>query len=221
MELLSVGFVMLADPISRNWRQRESVDFYAARTLNNGILKLAGIDPNKLSFQWINGCHIWQPYQSAEAGARDKIGYDCSVGLLNVETLKSRWEMDDLVFACSILFKPDFFDRKVKRSRHRAISNQPASVKDLALIVDQSIFAEQVQKDIARFARKSAQGFDCEAVRVFDVYEGEGLPEGKKSLAVTMSFRAADRTLKDKEVNATFEAIQKLIAEETEYKVRK
>lgn len=220
-ELLSVGFVMLADPIGRNWRQRESVDFYAARTINNEILKIAGIDPNKLNFQLINECHIWQPCQSAEAGAHDKIGYDCSVGLLNVETLKTRWEMDELVLACSILFKPDFFERTVKRKRYHAISNQPASVKDLALIVDQGVLAGDVEKDITRFAKKAVQGFDCESVRVFDVYEGQGLPEGKKSLAVTMSFRAAERTLKDKEVNAAFESIQKLIAEKTDYQVRK
>ena len=48
-----------------------------------------------------------------------------------------------------------------------------------------------------------------------------GLPEGKKSLALTMSFRAADRTLKDKEVNAAFEDIQKLIADKTNYQIRK
>ena len=149
------------------------------------------------------------------------MGFECCVGLLNVETLKTRWEIDDLVFAGSILLRPDLFERKVKRPRYHEISNQPASIKDLALIVEQSIFAEQVQKDIARFAKKTAQGFICEDVKVFDVYEGEGLPEGKKSLAVTMSFRAADRTLKDKEVNAVFDGIQKLITESTDYQIRK
>ena len=47
------------------------------------------------------------------------------------------------------------------------------------------------------------------------------MPEGKKSLALTMSFRAADRTLKDKEVNAAFDGIQKLINEKTDYQIRK
>jgi phenylalanyl-tRNA synthetase beta chain len=149
------------------------------------------------------------------------MNFESSVGLLDVETLKNRWEIDDLVLAGSILFKPDLFERTVKRSRYHEISNQPASVKDLALIVEQSLFAEQVQKDIARFAKKTVQGFSCEEVRVFDVYEGEGLPKDKKSLAVTMSFRAADRTLKDKEVNAAFDSIQKLITESTDYQIRK
>ncbi len=221
VELISIGFVMLADPVRRNWRQRESVDFYTARTLTNNVLGLAGVDPNKLSYQRINECKLWQSGQSACVGEFGKMGFESSVGLLNMETLKTRWEIDDLVFAGSILFRPDLFDRKIKRARHQEISNQPASIKDLALIVDQGVLAADVEKDIARFAKKATQGFDCESVQIFDVYEGEGLPEGKKSLAVTMSFRASDRTLKDKEVNAAFEAIQQTIAEKTDYQIRK
>ena len=40
-----------------------------------------------------------------------------------------------------------------------------------------------------------------ESVAPFDVYQGKGLPEGKKSLAFTLVFRATDRTLTDDEVN--------------------
>ena len=116
---------------------------------------------------------------------------------------------------------PQFFERKAKHGRHSGVSNQPASAKDLALIVDQSSHAGDVEKDVAKFAKKATQGFSCESVRIFDVYEGEGLPEGKRSLALTMSFRAADRTLKDKEVNAAFDGIQKLIADKTDYQIRK
>lgn len=221
VELISVGFVMLADPPGRNWRQRENIDFYTARTVTNNILRLADVDPNKLSYQRINECKLWQGGQSAYVGEFDKMGFESCVGLLNVETLKNRWEIDDLVFAGSTLFRPDLFERRTKRSRHREVSNQPASVKDLALIVDQDVLAGEVEKNIARFAKKATQGFNCEDVRIFDVYEGEGLPESKKSLAVTMSFRAADRTLKDKEVNAAFEAIQKMISEKMEWQIRK
>ena len=75
---------------------------------------------------------------------------------------------------------PKFFERKAKRGRHSGVSNQPASAKDLALIVNQSVHAGDVEKDVAKFAKKATQGFNCESVRIFDVYEGEGLPEGKK-----------------------------------------
>lgn len=221
VELVSVGFVILADQVNREWRQREVADFYTARTLVGNILDLAGTASSKLSFQPIADCKLWQGGQSAYAGDFAKMGFECTAGLINVATLKERWDVSQTVVAGSVLMTPKFFERKAKRGRHVGISNQPASAKDLALIVDQAVLAGQVQNDVAKFAKKAAQGFHCEDVRVFDVYQGEGLPEGKKSLAVSMSFRAADRTLKDKEVNAAFEGIQKLIADKTAYQIRK
>jgi len=109
----------------------------------------------------------------------------------------------------------------VKRARHTSFSNQPASVRDIALLVEQSILAGRVQSDLARFAKKAAVGFTCESVTCFDAYEGEGLPEAMKSLALTFSFRAADRTLNDKEVNLAFQSIQDQIESETSYQIRK
>jgi phenylalanyl-tRNA synthetase beta chain len=149
------------------------------------------------------------------------MGFQVTCGLLNIATLKDRWDLTTPVIAGSILMTPKFFERKARRGRHSGVSNQPASAKDLAFIVDQSVHAGDVEKDVAKFAKKATQGFSCESIRIFDHYEGEGLPEGKKSLALTMSFRATDRTLKDKEVNAAFESIQKLIADKTDYQIRK
>ena len=221
VELISVSFVILADQVSREWRQREVADFYTARTLAGNILDLAGTASSKLNYNPIAECKLWQGGQSAYAGDFAKMGFEATVGLLNIATLKDRWDIDQAVIAGSVLMTPKFFERKAKRGRHSVISNQPASAKDLALIVDQAVLAGQVQNDVAKFAKKATQGFNCESVRVFDVYQGEGLPEGKKSLAVSMSFRAADRTLKDKEVNTAFESIQKLIADKTDYQIRK
>ncbi|MGB0257839.1 MAG: phenylalanine--tRNA ligase subunit beta, partial [Coraliomargarita sp.] len=221
MELVSIGFVIVADQISREWRQREVADFFTARTLSENILELAGQAANKLSFQPIEDCKLWQGGHSAYAGDFTRMGFEATCGLLNVATLKDRWDLTTPVIAGSILMTPKFFERKAKRGRHTGVSNQPASAKDLALIVDESVLAGQVQLEVAKFAKKATQGFDCENVRIFDVYQGEGLPEGKKSLALSMTFRAADRTLKDKEVNAAFDGIQKLISEKTDYLIRK
>ena len=221
IELVSIGFVIVADQISREWRQREVADFFTARTLSENILELAGQAANKLSFQPIEDCKLWQGGHSAYAGDFTRMGFEATCGLLNVATLKDRWDLTTPVIAGSILMTPKFFERKAKRGRHTGVSNQPASAKDLALIVDESVLAGQVQLEVAKFAKKATQGFDCEGVRIFDVYQGEGLPEGKKSRALSMTFRAADRTLKDKEVNAAFDGIQKLISEKTDYLIRK
>jgi phenylalanyl-tRNA synthetase beta chain len=58
-------------------------------------------------------------------------------------------------------------------------------------------------------------------VDAFDVYQGSGLPEGKKSLAFSLVFRAADRTLTDAEVNAVFQKIQDELVKSTPYQIRK
>lgn len=221
IELISVGFVIVGDALTREWRKREAADFYTARTLVGELLEIAGTPAAKLSFRPIEDCQLWQSKHSAEAGDFSKMGFQATAGLLNLATLKARWDLKVPVLAGSVLMTPEFFKRKAKRGRHSGLSNQPASSKDLALIVDESVLGGEVEKAVSKFAQKAAQGFSCEAVRIFDVYTGAGLPEGKKSLALSMTFRATDRTLKDKEVNAAFEGVQKLIAEKTDYFVRK
>jgi phenylalanyl-tRNA synthetase beta chain len=221
VELVSIGFVILADQVSREWRQREMADFYTVRTLCENILELAGQPAAKLSFEPLNKCKLWQPGQTAECGDFTKMGFLATAGMLDVALVKERWDITKPVLGGSILMTPKFFERKAKRGRHKGISSQPSTWKDLALIVDQSVLAGQVENDLAKFAKKAAQSFDCESVRIFDLYEGEGLPEGKKSLALSMTFRAQDRTLTDKEVNVAFEAVQKMITEKTDYQIRK
>ena len=76
-------------------------------------------------------------------------------------------------------------------------------------------------RSIEKIAQKATQGaFAMESIYVFDIYEGEGLPAGKKSVAVSMVFRSSERTLKDKEVNTAFEKIQNVIREKTAFEIR-
>ena len=67
----------------------------------------------------------------------------------------------------------------------------------------------------------AASKFAVENVAVFDVYQGAGLPEGKKSLAFNLVFRAAERTLTDEEVNVVFLKVQEELAATTSYQIRK
>lgn len=219
-ELVSVGFVIVADPLIRRWSQREVADFYTAKRLTADILELAGVAVTPLRFEPVSNCKLWQAGHSAHAADFTQMGFEASCGLLNIATLKEHWDISTPIIGGSVLFTPKFFERSPGRRRHKTISNQPASVKDIALIVDQSVHAGEVECTIAQLAQKATCGFETESVRIFDVYEGEPLPEGKKSLAFTLSFRSNERTLKDKEVNKVFEHIQKLIKDTTDYAMR-
>ncbi|MFP4202802.1 MAG: phenylalanine--tRNA ligase subunit beta [Opitutales bacterium] len=221
LELVSVGFVITAAEIERSWRAREQPDFFTARTICENILKLAGVDLPRAAFRPVDDSNFWQPGHAARAGDLARDGYICETGLLNTHALKDEWDVRDPVLAGSVCCAPELLERDRTRPRHGSISVYPASDKDLALLVGSDVLAGEVESTVAAAAAEACSGFECESVRVFDVYTGEGVPEGEKSLALGMRFRAPDRTLKDKEVNAAFERIQKTITEKTDYTIRK
>ena len=97
----------------------------------------------------------------------------------------------------------------------------PAAWRDLALVVDAATPAAEVQKSLAKVARAAVgNAFALERAAVFDVYQGKGLPDGKKSLAFNLVFRSNERTLTDDEVNAAFVRIQQDIAADGTASVR-
>jgi len=73
-----------------------------------------------------------------------------------------------------------------------AVSIYPAVLQDLAVIVDQDVPAAKVEALI-----RQAGGFLLKEARLFDVYAGEPIPEGQKSLAYALTFQAPDKTLRD------------------------
>ena len=79
-------------------------------------------------------------------------------------------------------------------------STFPVAKEDLALVVDVSTPAASVHSAIADSSDL------IESVRLFDVYEGDQVPDGKKSLAFAVRLRAPDRTLTDDEIKSTRDA---------------
>ena len=82
-----------------------------------------------------------------------------------------------------------------------SLSNYPVAKEDLALVVDSTVPAARVEA-----ALREGAGDLLESLRLFDVYTGSQLPEGKKSLAYALRLRAPDRTLTVDEVTAVREA---------------
>jgi len=77
----------------------------------------------------------------------------------------------------------------------QAVPAYPPVLEDLAIIVDESLPAESVEQVI-----KDAGGKMLIDIRLFDVYRGEQIGQGKKSLAYSLTYQAEDRTLTDKGV---------------------
>ena len=78
----------------------------------------------------------------------------------------------------------------------------PAVELDIALVVDEDVTAERVEQAI-----RSAGGKLLEGARLFDVYRGQGVAAGRKSLAFALTYRSPERTLTDEDVAAVHEKL--------------
>lgn len=95
--------------------------------------------------------------------------------------------------------------QSVAPSRHAyaPVARFPAALRDIAVVVEESISAERLASAI----RGAGGDLLCQ-VRLFDVYRGDSIPAGTKSLAYALSYQAADRTLTDKEVDKAHKKIE-------------
>jgi len=91
----------------------------------------------------------------------------------------------------------------------RALPRFPSIERDVALIVDHAFPAQRIISWI-----KGLKNSLIEEVELFDDYRGPSIPEGKKSLAYTISYRADDRTLTDSEMNALHVELMARLAKE-------
>jgi phenylalanyl-tRNA synthetase beta chain len=90
-----------------------------------------------------------------------------------------------------------------------ALPRHPSIVRDLSIIVDERLPAADVRGTIRAQAPATLV-----AVREFDRYQGKGMPDGRVSLSLRLTFRAADRTLTDAEVQQAVDAIVDALARE-------
>lgn len=89
------------------------------------------------------------------------------------------------------------FDRK-----YEGIAKYPAVTRDISMVVPKAILVGQIEDVI-----EQRGGQILESYQLFDIYEGAQIQAGHKSVAYSITFRAKDRTLEDKEVNAVMEKI--------------
>ena len=92
--------------------------------------------------------------------------------------------------------------QKVKPLKFKEASKYPTMTKDVAFIIPREVPSKDIEVTI-----KKAGGRLLRSICVFDVYEGEHVKEGMKSIAYNLLFMADDRTLTEQEVMETFNHI--------------
>jgi len=134
----------------------------------------------------------FHPGKSARIEAGGKlIGY---LGEVHPQT-KQNYKLPEKPLAAAIIDIEALLEGVDDLFSVEAIPDQPPVLEDLALVVDDDTPAQEVQALIEQTGGKTLR-----EVRLFDVYRGEQLGEGKKSLAYSLVYQHPEKTLTDKEV---------------------
>lgn len=170
-----------ADGRPRDWA--DAID--AART----VAELLGVE-----IEVVQGTHqAFHPGRTAQLRLADTvIGYagELHPQLVEAENLPPRTSVMELDLSAMMAAAP-------QKLTAEAISGYPQTSQDVALIVDEAVTAAQLQRTLSEGA-----GELLENIELFDIYSGEGIDDGKKSMAFTLRFRAEDRTLTAEEASA-------------------
>ncbi|MFP7493362.1 phenylalanine--tRNA ligase subunit beta [Terribacillus saccharophilus] len=176
------------------WQQeKKAVDFYVAKGIVEGIFAQLDLEPVFQQAQ-VDGYH---PGRTATVSHNGRtVGV---VGQLHPTVQKAFDLKETYAFDLDIAY---LLGQYKEEPSFRTIPRHPSVTRDIALVVDESAHAGDIQRTI-----REAGGELVQQVQIFDVYQGEHMEAGKKSIAYTVLYQDPTRTLTDEEVEASYNSI--------------
>jgi len=204
-EFLAIAFVALAEPVRRGWKTREPLDLFSAKRLVADLAAQAGLAPTRLAWSEASA-GLWQAGHAAALADRGRAA-EGACGLLDLRWTRSL-DIRGPVVAGELLIPRATLATARKPARFEAFSSFPPVTRDLALLVPAATGAGDVAERLRQAAAKAVgKEIAVESVSCFDVFAGDGLPAGMRSLAFEISLRHATRTLTDAEVTAALDQV--------------
>jgi len=192
-----------------NWKEKErNLDFYDLKGIVEACLECLGIDDYKIVEKKYP---VLDSINSAGLKVKDTvIGY---LGQIDQEVL-ANFDLDETVY----IFECDF-DKLISYSqlkkRYKPFIKYPSVSYDIALIVKENISSQQIASLI-----NSTAGELARKIKLFDVYRGKQIPDGHKSLAYSIEYQAADRTLTAKEVEELHSRVRRILEDKLGAQIR-
>lgn len=195
-QLPKLAAVVTGDVLPEQWgADAVKTDFYDVKADVEALFQLSGHSQH-LCFTRSEHDALHPGQQAAIVLAGEQVGL---IGMLHPRLASAL----DLGEASIWLYELDLVALKRAQVPEFAIlSKFPAIRRDIAVLVEQTVTAEQLIDQIR------AQGGDMLTnVEIFDVYQGEHIPTGEKSVAIGLTLQHASRTLKDKDVTSVMEQV--------------
>ena len=185
-----IAGLLSGEYISNGWNFTKKVDFYIVKGIIENLLDYMGFD-NRYIFEKAS-------VKDLHPGISANILIDHQVvGIIG--KVHPRITKDDIyIFELSL----QALMKKTKTLKYQEAPKYPDITKDVAFIVDKKVLSSDIEKEIRKNGTKILN-----EVKVFDLYEGEKVPEGKRSIAYSLVFNDYTKTLKEEEVDSIFRTI--------------
>jgi phenylalanyl-tRNA synthetase beta chain len=193
----------------KSWSGKlQMADFYFLKGTLEVICESLQID--SLIFQKEDNPLLEKGQGAAIYFGEEKAGY---IGMVSREILE-KLNLPENVFVAEIDYQPLFKYAK-SQAEYIPISKYPGITLDLAILVDADISHHQINQVIREAGEELLKD-----VKLFDLYTGKGIPEGKKSMAYSLFFQAFDRTLKTEEAVTLHDKVKKALVDELGAEIR-
>ncbi len=196
-ERLKAGFVLTGSVFPPSWDARyPAADFFTAKGVVQVLLEAVGIETAEY-------LPLSDPRFHPGRSARVLVqGREVGIfGELHPEVL----EQLDITRRSVLAGEFDveaLWSFASARTRYEPLPRYPAVLRDIAVVVPEEVPYQTVENTV-----REAGGALLESVKLFDVYRGERIPAGSRSLALSLTFRSPERTLTDAEVDAVVDGI--------------
>jgi len=215
-ECFSIAFAAAPSVEKETWKEGEMVDFFSAKNWISNLLALILGPDIDVALEKCQCKRAWADSRSAQA-SNDK--YECTLGYLSREAL-TFYNLKVPVLVGEILLLDPQAIPSLQAMQYQPVSSYPPMIKDIAVLVDSNVSAGDVAKKIHSYASGEATGFEVADVRIFDVYHDGESYQKRKSLAFTVTYASAERTLNEKEVGKAFDGLQKRIQKDPSLQMR-
>ena len=195
-----LAVVLVGNELSRDLMRKEPYDFYHMKGIVENIFELLGIEPSRYRFdRYSSTKEELHPGKSATIVFQNKvIGV---FGELHPNAKKEFGFAKSSAVALEMNLE-QLLEAKVSIAKMIQISKFPTVNRDLALLVNKDI----ASSDIVKLIKKNGNGLVKDA-KIFDVYEGENLFNGTKSVAISITL-GKEGTLTEKEITDTLDKIK-------------
>ena len=174
----------------------DGIDFYYMKSILDDYFEKIGM--KKPKYQRAENRSFLHPYRSADIFVGNKcIGYLGEV----YEPVSKDYEIEKKVYIASV----DLTDITVYSSfdsKYKEISKYPSVERDLSMMVSKELTVDKIEEIL-----RKAGGKLLSDIELFDIYEGNQLAEGYKSIAYSLSFLSKDHTLTDDEIDKIIDNI--------------